>query len=96
MDCDASVVALWAEKLAPFCNETPAVCEQWLGGFLTAIRLARCRALPEEPLSCGHENPMTTPEPCHECQLTMARRQGHSEAGVYWTAGEVIELASSR
>lgn len=98
MECDGPVVAQWAEKLAPFCNETPAVCEQWLAGFLTAIRLARCQALPEEARVCGHDNPMTgwTEKQCAECSRTLARRAGHTEAGVFWTAGEVMELASRR
>lgn len=92
MECDGKVIAEWARKLAPLCGETPATCETWLAGFLTAIRLARCEGLPEEIRACGHDTPGHYPG-CPECALTLARREGHTEAGVYWTAGEVIERA---
>ncbi len=95
MECDGKVIAEWARKLAPLCGETPATCEQWLAGFLTAIRLARCEALPEEVRACGHSNPVEgwDEAQCADCGRVLARREGHTEAGVYWTAGEVIERA---
>jgi hypothetical protein len=94
VECDGPVVALWAEKLAPFCDQTPAVCEQWLEGFLTAIRLARCEAMPEEVRTCQHAPGFVTD--CLFCAMVLAKREGHTEAGVYWTAGEVIERMARR
>jgi hypothetical protein len=98
MDCDATVINEWARKLAPLCGETPETCEIWLRAFLDAIRLNRCQHVPEEQRICGHENPVVGAniENCFECRLTLARREGHTEAGMYWTAAEVIELASRR
>ena len=95
MECDVAVVAEWAKKLAPLCGETEKTCRTWLTAFLTAVRLGRCKGLPEEkPRTCAHAANGFKPD-CLECVTVLSRREGHSQAGVYWTAGEVIELMSS-
>ena len=94
---DGPVVTEWATKLSPLCDQPVDICETWLAAFLTAIRLNRCQHVPEEDRSCGHDNPVMGAEiGCYTCNRTMGRREGHTEAGLYWTAGEVIELASRR
>jgi hypothetical protein len=93
---DDLVVHEWAEKLSPLCDQPVSICETWLTAFLTAVRLSRCQHLPEETRACGHDNPMVGSRihDCGTCRETLARREGHTEAGVFWTAGEVMELAS--
>jgi len=95
---DAEVVHDWATKLSPLCDQPVDICETWLDAFLTAVRLSRCQNLPEELRACGHENPLVGDQihDCPTCRETLARREGHTEAGVFWTAGEVMELASRR
>lgn len=98
MKGDAEVVLEWALKLSPLCDQPVDVCETWLDAFLRAIRLSRCQNLPDEPRACGHDNAVlgVQMDDCVTCRETLARREGHTEADVFWTTGEVIELASRR